>query len=298
MKGEKGILVAFLLNLIFSAFEFAGGVLSGSVAILSDSVHDLGDAVSIGAAWLLERKRSCPPDEKHTYGYTRYSMLGGFITSTILLVGSAVMITSAVNKLIHPSEVKPSVMTVFGIIGVCVNMIGVLFTRGGHSLNRRAVRLHMLEDVLGWVTVIVGAAVIRLTGLSLVDPVISIFISVFILISAIGNLKEICDIFLEKTPHGVDVTSIRHELCRLDGVADVHHIHVRRLDEEQLCATMHIVSDGDGARVKSAVRETLRGHGISHATLELETRDEPCGEVSCKLEPKARHHHHNHGHSH
>ena len=291
MKSEKGIFIAFLLNILFSAFELVGGVLSGSVAVLSDAVHDMGDAASIGVSYFLERKRNCPPDEKHTYGYVRYSLLGGFITSVILLIGSAVMIGGAVSRLLHPSEVKPVVMTVFGVVGVLVNSAGVFFTRGGESLNQKAVRLHLLEDVLGWVAVIIGAAIIRFTGLSFIDPLMSIAISVFIVAAAVGNLRELCDIFLEKTPCGVDLTSVRDELCRLEGVIDVHHIHVRRIDEEQLCATMHIVSGGDIVKVKSAVRKNLYSHGISHATLEFETVDEPCGEVSCKAELKSGHRH-------
>ena len=160
MKPETRILTAFLLNLTFSLFECVGGILTGSVAILSDAVHDLGDALGIGLSYLLERKSRRPPDRTCTYGYARYSVLGGVLTSGLLLLGSAAVICHAAGRLAAPPELNYDGMIVFALIGMCVNGAAAWFTRGGDSLNRRAVSLHMLEDVLGWAAVLVGALVI------------------------------------------------------------------------------------------------------------------------------------------
>ena len=139
LKTEKNILIAFILNLLFSIFEFIGGIITGSVAIVSDAVHDLGDAISIGISYFLEKKSKKQPDEKYTFGYARYSVIGGFITTLILLIGSCVMIYNAVGKLIVPVKINYNGMIVFALVGVCVNLCAAFFTREGDSLNQKAV---------------------------------------------------------------------------------------------------------------------------------------------------------------
>ena len=191
MKTEKNILLAFILNFAFSIFEFFGGIFTGSVAILSDAVHDLGDAVSIGIAFFLEKKSKRSPDEKHTYGYGRYSIIGSVITTLILLFGSTMVAYNAILRIINPMEIYYDGMIIFAIIGVCVNLLAALITRERHNLNQRAVNLHMLDDVLGWVVVLLGAVVLHFTDFSLLDPLLSIGVAVFIFINAIKNLKEV-----------------------------------------------------------------------------------------------------------
>ena len=212
MKTERNILIAFILNLSFSIFEFIGGIFTGSVAITSDAVHDIGDAVSIGISYFLEKKSKKQPDEKYTYGYARYSIIGGFITTLILLIGSVVMIYNAINRIITPTEINYNGMIVFAVVGVIVNFCAAFFTREGDSLNQKAVNLHMLEDVLGWVVVLVGAVVMRFTNFALIDPIMSIGVSLFIFIKAIKNLKDVADLFLEKTPHNNDVIEIKEHI--------------------------------------------------------------------------------------
>ena len=151
MKTEKNILFAFILNLAFSIFEFFGGIFTNSVAILSDSIHDMGDAVSIGVSFFLEKKSKKKPDNNYTYGYIRYSVLGGLITTVILLAGSILVIYNAMGRIINPVEVNYKGMIIFAIIGVVMNFIATYLTREGDSINQKSVNLHMLEDVLGWV---------------------------------------------------------------------------------------------------------------------------------------------------
>ncbi len=296
MRTEKNIFVAFILNLAFSAFEFIGGIFSGSVAIVSDAIHDFGDAAGIGLSYFLEKKSKKQPDEKYTYGYARYSVIGSVITMIILLFGSAAVIYNAINRLLNPTEINYNGMIVFAIVGVCVNFCAAYFTREGDSLNQRAVNLHMLEDVLGWVVVLVGAIIMRFTDWRFVDPLMSVGVSIFILINAFRNLKRAIDLFLEKTPHGIDVKEIAEHICEIDGVLGVHHIHIWSMDGQSNYATMHIVTDSDSHKIKETVREELREHGINHATLELETKDEHCHEQNCSVEFKAHsgHHHHHH----
>jgi len=295
MKTEKNILVAFLLNLAFSVFELLGGLYTGSVAIISDALHDAGDAASIGLSYFFERKSRHQPDEKYTYGYARFSVVGSVITTVILLLGSAAVIYNAVSRIFNPVIINYSGMIIFAIIGVIVNFIAAMLTREGGSLNQKAVNLHMLEDVLGWVVVLVGAVVMKFTDLSVLDPLLSIAVAVFILFHAIKNLGEVVDLFLEKTPYGISVEEIKGHLCEIDGVLGVHHIHLRSMDGHSTYATMHIVTNDDPHRIKHLVREELSEHGIVHATLELETGDEHCHEEICRTAvPEGGHHHHHH----
>lgn len=300
MKTAKNILIAFLLNLAFSIFEFIGGLWTGSVAIISDAIHDIGDAASIGISFFLEKKSKKQPDETYTYGYARYSVIGSVITTLILLFGSVMVIYNAAIRIIHPTEIHYNGMIVFAVVGVIVNFGAALVTREGDSLNQKAVNLHMLEDVLGWIVVLVGAIVMRFTDFYIIDPLMSIGVAVFILIHAIQNLKQVIDLFLEKTPHGIDVQEIKEHLGGIEGVMDVHHIHVWSMDGQTNYATMHIVASGDHHQIKEAVRKELREHGIGHVTLELEQEGEHCHEEHCHVDttPSSGHHHHHHHHHH
>ena len=296
MKSEKNIFIAFILNLAFSVFEFIGGIFTGSVAIVSDAIHDFGDAAGIGISYFLEKKSKKQPDEKHTYGYARYSVIGSLITTFILLFGSVTVIYNAINRLINPSEIDYNGMIIFAVVGVCVNFCAAYFTRDGDSLNQKAVNLHMLEDVLGWTVVLIGAIIMRFTDWSFIDPVMSVGVSLFIFITAVRNLKEAIDLFLEKTPHGIDIKEIAEHISEIDGVIGVHHIHIWSMDGQSNYATMHVVTNSDSHKIKETIREELLEHGINHATLELETEDERCHEENCSVEYKisSGHHHHHH----
>lgn len=298
MKTEKNILLAFILNLTFSIFEFFGGIFTGSVAILSDAIHDIGDATSIGVAFFLEKKSKKQPDEQYTYGYLRYSVLGSLITTVILLFGSIAVIYSAIGRMISPVEIRYNGMILFAVIGVFINFLAAFLTRDGDSLNQKAVNLHMLEDVLGWVVVLIGAVVMRFTNVAILDPIMSIGVALFIFINAIKNLKEVLNLFLEKTPHGIDIPEMETHLCEIDGVIDVHHIHIWSMDGHNHYATLHVVTNGNPHEIKEKVRAELQEHGISHATLELEVEGEPCHERACHVhfQSCAGHHHHHHHH--
>ncbi len=294
MKTEKNILVAFLLNIGFSLFELIGGLFTGSIAILSDSLHDLGDALSIGLSYFLERKSKQKADNKHTYGYVRYSVMGSVITTVILLVGSVFVIVEAIKRFIDPVEINYDGMILLAIFGVIVNSLATYFTREGDSLNQKSVNLHMLEDVLGWVVVLIGSILMRFTDITYIDSILSIGVALFILVNALKNLKEIVDLFLEKTPEGVDIEEIKKHLLEVDGVLDVHHIHVRSIDGYNNFATLHVVVNKYDKEIKHKVKEELEEHNICHSTIELELKDEKCDEVNCEVKQTEHHHHHHH----
>lgn len=292
MKTEKNILFAFILNLAFSIFEFFGGIFTNSVAILSDSIHDMGDALSIGISFSLEKKSKKKPDNNYTYGYIRYSVLGGLITTVILLVGSILVIYNAIGRIINPVAVNYKGMIIFAIIGVVMNFIAAYLTREGDSINQKSVNLHMLEDVLGWVVVLIGAIIMNYTNIKIIDPIMSIGVALFILINTLKNLKQILDLFLEKTPQNINIEKLKEDLQKINGVNDIHHIHIWSIDGYNNYATMHIVTKSNNIKkIKEEIRKKLTEHGICHSI--LETEDEVCEDIECNpnLYTEDRHHH-------
>lgn len=295
MKTDKNILVAFLLNLGFSIFEIIGGILTNSIAIISDAFHDFVDAFSIGLSYFLERKSKKKADYKYTYGYIRYSVLGALITTTFLLVGSIIVIIGAVDRLFNRADINYNGMIIISIIGIVVNFLAAYKTREGDSLNQKSVNLHMLEDVLGWVIVFIGSILMKFTDITYIDSIMSIIIAIYILIHALKNLKSVLDLFLVKTPKNVDIDELKKELLKVKNVSDIHHIHVWSMDGVNNYATIHaVINTKDFEKVKKDLKEELEVHGIIHSTIEIEAKDSKCDELDCEVKniKSVTHHHH------
>lgn len=296
MKTEKSIFISFILNLAFSVFEIIGGIFTGSVAIISDALHDMGDAAAIGISYYFEKKSKKPPDEIYTYGYTRFSLLGGAITTIILISGSLLVIYNAILRLINPTDINYTGMIIFAIAGVIVNSAAAFFTRKGDSLNQKAVNLHMLEDVLGWIVVLVGALIMKFTDFNIIDPIMSIGVAVFIFINAIKTLKDVISVFLEKSPDNIKTDEIIKAVMNIENILNVHHIHIRSIDGYNNCATMHVVTNANGETIKKQIRTALLDLGISHVTIELEKEDEHCIDLNCTANTNTPNHHPHHHH--
>ena len=294
MKTERKIFLAFILNLIFSVIEFIGGIFTGSIAILSDALHDFGDATSIGLSFMLEKKSKKKANDNYTYGYGRFSVLGGLITTVILLLGGIVVIYNSINRLINPIEIKYNAVIIIAVIGFSVNLISAIFTHGGHSINQKAVNLHMLEDVFGWVIVLIGAIVMRFTNFARLDAILSILVAVFIIYNALKNLKEILDIFLLKTPKNLDLSAIKKEILEIDNVIDLKSVNVLSIDGEKAVLTVKAVVLEYSLKVKNEIYLALSRHDISSATIELVSPDEKpiLLETNAKESHSHCHHHH------
>ena len=293
MKTEKNILIAFLLNIFFSIFELAGGIVTNSISIMSDAVHYFGDALSIGISYFLEKISKKKPDRKYTYGYARYSIIGATITTIVLTVGSIFVIVGGVSRFINPKEINYDGMIIFAIVGVIVNFLAVYFTREGDSINQKSVNLHMLEDVLGWIVVLIGSILMKFTDIRAIDSLMSIGVAIFILINCFKNLKNILDVFLEKAPRDISIDEIENHIRKIKGVKDVHHIHVWTMDGITNYSTMHIVTDEkDTKNIKLQIRQELQEHGISHTTIEIEDKIGECNEKECNVKINSNVHHH------
>ena len=295
MKTEKNILIAFILNISFSIFELIGGIFTNSISIMSDAVHDFGDALSIGISLILEKISKKKPDEKYTYGYARYSVLGALITTIVLTVGSIFVILGGINRILNPVAINYDGMIIFAIFGVVINFLAAYFTREGDSINQKAVNLHMLEDVLGWVVVLIGSILMKFTNISLVDSIMSIGIAIYILINAFKNFKDILDLFLEKTPKNISIEKIKKHLLEIKEIVDVHHIHIWSMDGVTNYSTMHIITEDQNIKeLKNKIREEMNELGISHTTIEIEYKNDNCDEKECEVKINNEVHHHHH----
>lgn len=279
----RSLRAAFFLNITFTAIEIAGGFFTNSVAILSDAVHDLGDTLALGLAWRLERLSARGASEKLTFGYRRFSVLGALTSAMVLVGGSVFILSKAIPRLIEPQEVSGTGMLVIAVVGVVVNGLAVLRLRGGSRLNQRVVFLHLIEDVLGWAAVLVGSIVLIVLDLPILDPILSIAITVFVLAKIVPNLRSALRIFLQYTPEDLDVQEIVHRLSAEDDVTGIHDVHLWSLDGSYTVFSAHVVVDKlvgwpQIEELKARLRARARELGVSHATLEFEPSDRVCEE--------------------
>ena len=286
-ESTKNLGIAFFLNLGFAVIEIVGGIWTNSVAIISDAVHDFGDAFSIGVSYFLERYSRKRRTVTFTYGYKRFSTLGALINSIVLLVGAIFVFMETIPRLFYPAEVNYSGMMWLAVAGLVVNGFAALRLMRGNSISQRAVMLHLLEDVLGWVAVLIGSVIIRYTGWYFIDPLLSVGIGVFILTNVCRNLYTIFRILLQAAPEHMPEDKIKAILQEVPNVKDVHDLHVWTLDGERNIASAHLIvaddiSRADAIRVKHDAVDRLKEAGIDHLTVEVEFEGEGC--YSCPVE--------------
>lgn len=281
--GASGnIALAFFLNLGFCIIELVGGLLTNSIAILSDALHDLGDSIALGLAWVFQKKSLQQPNSRYTYGYKRFSLLSAIINSIILVAGSAFVIFESVKRVIEPAETNAHGMFLLAILGVLINGIAILRLRKGKSVNERVVSLHLLEDVLGWVAVMIGSIVMIFVDVPVLDPILSLLIACYILFNVYRNLKTIFRVILQAKPDEVDEQQIASKLLEIPEVTAIHDLHIWTMDSEYNVLTVHLVlkAGEDNLQKQQEVRakahELLETLGIQHATIEMEYEGEQC----------------------
>jgi len=279
---DSNIKLAFFMNLAFTIIEIFGGIMINSVAILSDALHDLGDSISLGLAWFLQDFSKKESNELYSYGYRRYSLLAALINTTVLIIGSFLILYRAMPRLLSPEATNATGMIGFAILGILVNAVAALKTRGGSSLNERVVSWHLLEDVLGWVAVFIVGVIMYFKDIYILDPLLSIGITIFILFNVFKNFKETILLFLQTVPDEIDLKKVISNFNNIDGVLDSHHTHIWSLDSENHVLSTHLVvgnniKNNEVIRVKKEAREIIKKMHIEHVTIEIELEDEDCG---------------------
>jgi cobalt-zinc-cadmium efflux system protein len=286
-NATKNIIVVFFLNLSFSIIELIGGLLTNSIAILSDALHDFGDSISLGVAWYLQKVSEKKPDKKYSYGYKRFSLLGAIFISVVLLIGSGFIIKESIGRIITPSEPHAQGMFWLAIFGVLVNGAAVLRLKKGSSMNEKAVSIHLLEDVFGWMAVLVVSIVMMFVYLPVLDPILSIGISIWVLYNVYRNLKGTFKILLQEVPQDVDLKMLEGQIQQTKNVISIHDVHLWSLDGETHILTLHVVTPDnitleDQHKLKKEIHRLCNETGILHTTIEFETNNEEC--VHCELD--------------
>ena len=277
----SNIKVAFFINLLFTIIEIIGGVMTNSIAILSDAVHDLGDSLSLGLAWYFQNYSKKKRSPSFSYGYGRFSLLGAMINSIVLVVGSIFIFIEAIPRLIEPQQPETQGMMILAVLGVVFNGAAVLRLKKGTSVNERVVSLHLLEDVLGWVAVLIGSIIMHFFDIPIIDPILSLGIALFILMNVYKNLKEAIQIIMQGVPDDTNVKEVERRLVSYPEIKEIHDIHVWSMDGEYNIMTAHIVVHHEGPLkelepLKKKIREDLEEFSIEHVTLEFEVVDEHC----------------------
>ena len=272
MKTKHTVWLAFFLNLSYAIVEFIAGGIFGSSAVLADSVHDLGDAIAIGVSAFLETISNREEDSHYTLGYKRFSLLGALVTAVILMTGSVLVILENITKLFHPQAVNDEGILWLGIIAVSVNVIASLVVRKGKTKNESILSLHFLEDTLGWMAVILMAIVLRFTDWYILDPLLSLVISIFILSKAIPRFWSTLKIFLDAVPEGVDIKQVKSDLEQLDHVASINQLNLWTMDGLEKNAIVHVcLKEIEQMELcKESIRSKLKDCGFQNITIEID----------------------------
>ncbi|SEA87289.1 cobalt-zinc-cadmium efflux system protein [Thalassobacillus cyri] len=275
------IKVAFFLNFAFTIIEIIGGIMTNSMAILSDALHDLGDSLSLGLAWFLQNFSKKGKTKSFSFGYKRFSLLATLINSIVLIVGSVFILTEAIPQLLNPEQPDAGGMIILAILGIIVNGAAVFRLRGGESMNSKVMTWHLLEDVLGWAAVLLVSIIMFFADLPILDPIASIGITIFILYNIVKNLFKTMRLFLEGVPENIDYQDIIEKMNQLPNVESTHHTHLWSLDGEHHAFSTHIVVPKGATKdqvctIKEQVKEIIEPIHLDHITIEIEYEDERC----------------------
>jgi len=280
-SNQENLRLAFLLNLSFAVAETIGGLYTNSIAILADALHDLGDSLTLAAAWRLEQLSEKDRDSRYSYGYKRFSLLSAFISGVVLFFGSIIIISEAIQRMIDPQPSDARGMLLFALVGMAVNGYAAFHTKQGGNLNSRMISWHLVEDLLGWIAVFIVSIVLLIWEIEILDPLLSLAISIFVVINVLRNLGSTFRLFLQGVPERIDVKTIEDEIRKLNKVKDMHHTHIWSLDGEQHVLTTHVVLDQNAKKeeirmIKNKIRDFAEVYGMAHTTVEFEYLEEDC----------------------
>ncbi len=286
----KRIGVAFFLNFGFTILELVGGLWTNSAAILADSLHDLGDSLSLGLSWYFARLSARERTARFSYGYRRFSLLASLISGVVLIIGSLLILSRAVPRLFAPQHSNAQGMIALAVIGIAVNGAAVLRMRSGRTLNERVVTWHLAEDALGWIAVLITGIFISFYDLHVLDPILSVLITLYVLRNVLKNTKEAVLTFLQTVPDSFNLSDIERKAAALPGVKAVHDTHIWSLDGEYAVLTTHVVVSPKSTAeemyaVKCCVTELVKKDGIDHLTIEIEREGEICHGMTCEMSP-------------
>ena len=280
-QNVKNLKIAFLLNSSFAIVEFIGGLLTNSTAILADAVHDLGDSFALAQAWYFESLSKKKSTLTYTYGYRRFKLAGALVSALLLVVSSLYVLSEAIPRILAPEASHAPGMIGLAVLGIVVNGFAIFRLNKGQGINVQLVSLHLLEDVLGWAAILVVGIILLFFEIHILDPILAVLITLYILTQLTTQLKTIVPFFLQAAPQNIDLTEVETRLKDIEHVRSLHHLHIWSLDGEHSVLTAHIVSERilnaqEYAVLKQRLDDAVHELGLSHSTLEIEWPDEAC----------------------
>jgi cobalt-zinc-cadmium efflux system protein len=283
---EKRVRLAALLNVAFTIVEIIGGLLTNSLAILSDALHDFGDSIALVVSWFFERGAKKSPDSRYTFGYQRLSLFSAIFAAAVLIGGSVIIIFEAIPRFISPEPVNALGMVGISFVGIAFNGLGFFLLKRGESLNEKVLSWHLLEDVLGWVGILVGGLIVYFWDFYLIDPIITVALTTFILYNVAKNLREAISILLQGVPKHINLEAVKKDILAVKGVTGIHDIHIWSLEGETDVFSAHVVLDDktlekEHQQTKQVIKEKLLTHHIEHSTIELES-EHGCAGMVCE----------------
>jgi cobalt-zinc-cadmium efflux system protein len=283
---EARVRFAAFVNLAFTVVEIVGGLWTNSLAILSDALHDFGDSIALLVSWFFERGAKRAPDARYTFGYQRLSLFSALFAAAVLVGGSIVIIFQAIPRFFSPESVNAFGMVGLAVVGIAFNAAGFFLLKRGESLNEKVLSWHLLEDVLGWVGILVGGLVIYFWKFTLIDPIITVALTVFILYNVVRNLREAISILLQGVPKHINLEAVKQDIKSVRGVLNLHDIHIWSLEGETDVFSAHVVVDDETLekrpqQTKQTIKDALKKHHIEHSTIELEGEGQ-CTGVVCE----------------
>lgn len=270
----KNIKIAFFLNFFFSIFEIIGGILTNSSAILSDAIHDFGDSLSLGLALIFEKKSNKEADEVFTYGYKRLSVISAIINILVLSIGTLVVLKESIERLLSPQPIVAKGMLLFAILGIAINGLSVLRMKSSVKISEKAVMLHLLEDLFGWIAVLVVSIVVLFTDLYILDPILSLIICFIMLRNIYYNIISIYKIIMQAIPDNINISDIENEISNKLNNVDVKTLKIWSLDGESSIASVVISIENlnttqDATNIKKQLKEILLNYNVIESTIEI-----------------------------
>jgi cobalt-zinc-cadmium efflux system protein len=275
---EKNLLMVSLLNLIITIVEVIGGLVSNSLALLSDAFHNLGDTFAVVLAYIANKIGKKSATEKRTFGYKRIEILAALLNAVILIVITVFLFIEAYHRILSPEPVKGMIMFVVAVVGLIANLAAVVLLKddSDHNLNVRAAYLHLLGDTISSVAVIIGAVLIYFFHIYWIDPLVTFLVGIYILKEAFVVLREAVDILMQSTPPSIDIHEVVEAIEKISEINNIHHVHSWKLDDQQIHFECHADLDNDlplsqADKIRLEIEELLLNKfGISHVTIQFE----------------------------
>jgi len=282
---EGRLWISIFLNLIITLAEFVGGIISGSLSLLSDALHNLNDTASLGISLIARKVSKKDANEDKTFGYQRAEIIGAFINLITLVIIALFLIKEGIKRFYNPQPIDGMVMFIVAIVGLLGNVITavLLYKSSEENINIRSAYIHIMSDALSSVGVILAGIAILYYQVYIVDTILTLIIAGYILWQSYYMLRKTINILMASTPAGLEIPTIQSAMSGINGVLDIHHLHVWRLDEQNILLESHVVIDQDDMNqmesIKSSLKDLLSSEfDIYHSTLEFEF--EPCAEYA------------------